>query len=290
MVEKQDRTVSDLRELRTIVVKNLNTVGKLETAVRELSRTVSTKDRANGLKPIITTLIIVFFIILSFFFYFRREATQHQGTIELMKRQEEYLKKDLKEMKEKFFDMENSDIQAYNLYITLKEGSPDKAFKMYGKFNLTALSRLERLVIDHEVSLIRQKAAVDKYEEAMTLFRRKSYQAAVARFKESLDISSTGDHIATLFYQTALSQYRMKEYNKAAITFERFLFINTKNGFERDKAELLLGVCFERLKQYVRAINFYKQTLKDNKYSRFKPTIRDRIKILQKRIEKSEIQ
>jgi len=82
----------------------------------------------------------------------------------------------------------------------------------------------------------------------------------------------------------------MKEYNKAAITFERFLFVNTKKGFERDKAELLLGVCYERLKQYERASNFYRQVLKDNKYSRFKPTIRDRIKILRKKIEKAELQ
>ena len=290
MEEKRDRTASDLRELRTIVVKNLNTVGKLETAVRELSRAVSVKERHNDRRPIITMFVIVFFIVVSFFFYFRREVVQHKDKIEIMTRQEDYLKKDLKEMKEKFFDMENSDIQAYNLYVTLKEGTPDKAFKMYGKFNLTALSRLERLVVDYEVSLIRQKAAVEKYEEGMTLFRRKSYQAAVVRFKESLDISSTGDHIANLFYLTSLSQYRMKEYNKAAITFERFLFINTKNGYERDKAELLLGVSYERLKQYERASNFYKQALKDNKYSRFKPTIRDRIKILRKKIEKSEIQ
>jgi len=129
MEEKRDRTASDLRELRTIVIKNLNTVGKLETAVRDLSRAVSAKERQNDRRPLITMLVIVFFIIVSFFFYFRREVVQHKDKIDIMERQEEYLKKDLDEMKEKFFDMESSDIQAYNLYVALKEGAPDKAFK-----------------------------------------------------------------------------------------------------------------------------------------------------------------
>ncbi len=287
--QKGSRLASDVRELRTMVVRSLNTVGKLESAVRELSRAVSLKEQKSDRRPLVTVTVVVILIITSFFFYFRREVTHYKETIAIMTRQEEYLKKDLTEMKKKFFDMENNDIQAYNLYVALKEGTPDAAFKMYGKFNLSSLSRLERLVIDHEVSLIRQKAATKKFEEGVTLFRRKSYQAAITRFKESLDISSTGEHISKLFYLTALAQYRMKDYNKAAITFERFLFVNTKKGFERDKAELLLGVCYERLKQYDRAVNFYKQVLKDNKYSRFKPTIRDRIKILTKKLERANL-
>ena len=139
-------------------------------------------------------------------------------------------------------------------------------------------------MIDNEVNLIRQKAALIKFEKANSLFQRKSYEAAIQKFNESLKISSTGDHIPTLFYNTALSQYRLKQYDKAAITFDRFLFVNTEKGFFKDKAELLLGVCYEKIKQFDRAMNFYNKVLSDNKYHRFKPTIKARLKIIEGKV------
>jgi len=136
------------------------------------------------------------------------------------------------------------------------------------------------------LSVCFQKAAIIKFEEGKSLFRRKSYEAAINKFNESYKISATGDHISTLFYNSALAQYRLKQYDKAAITFDRFLFINTKNGFEKDKSELLAGVCYEKMKQYDRAVQFYNNVLSENKHSRFTPTIRDRLKILRKKILK----
>jgi tetratricopeptide (TPR) repeat protein len=82
--------------------------------------------------------------------------------------------------------------------------------------------------------------------------------------------------------------YRAEETEKAAIAFERFLFVNTEKGFTKDKAELLLGVCYEKMKQYDRAINFYRQVIQDNKASRYRPTIRDRMRNIEKKIEKQK--
>ncbi|MBO4441831.1 hypothetical protein J5834_06900, partial [bacterium] len=188
------------------------------------------------------------------------------------------------------YSIENGDIKAYNLYLALKEGDPDYAFKLYGEFNLSSLSRLERTIIDNETSLIKQKAAIKKYEEGDVLFKRKSYEAAVDKFKESLDISSTGDHIPTMFYLTSMAYYRLKDYNKAAIAFERFLFINTKKDFQKDRAELLLGVCYEKMNQLERAKNFYIQSMTENRHNRYYPTIRDRLANIEKKLAKQQQQ
>jgi len=277
---------NDIREIRKVVIQNLNSVHSLESLIKTISKSLSKRENSDSRKIYILMIALGVIIILAFYFYFSTEVSRYKDKMELMMGQQQYLKKDIKELKEKLFAIENNDIKAYNLYIALKEKEPEEAIKQYGNFNLSVLSRLERLSIDHEVNLIRQKAAVIRYNEGNSLFKRKSYQAAISKFRESLKISSTGDHISTLFYQTAMAQYRLKLYDKAAITFERFLFVNTEQGFTNDKAELLLGVCYDKMKQYDRALNFYKQVLIENKYTRFKPTIKDRIKILQKKLFK----
>jgi len=286
--DKKENQLDDIKEIRKLVIRALNSVNGLESAINQISGKVNRKEQTEANKFSISFVILGIIIILAFYFYFKTEVSSYSEKYFILDQHQEYLKKEIEELKEKLITIENNNIKAYNLYLTIKEGDPDKAFKIYSDFNLSALSRLERLVIDSEISLIRQKAALKKFEEGETLFKRKSYEAAVERFGESLDISTTGEHIPTLFYLTALSHYRLKDYNKAAITFERFLFVNTKRGYEKDKAELFLGVSYERMRQYERAKNYYIQVLKENRYNRYHPTIRDRIKILEKRLEKQE--
>jgi tetratricopeptide (TPR) repeat protein len=286
--KKKEHQLDDIKEIRKLVIRSLNSVNGLESAINQISQKVSRKDQGEANKFYFSFVLLGIIIILAFFFYFRAEVSSYSEKYNLLEQHQQYLKKEIEDFKEKLITIENNNIKAYNLYLTLKEGNPDKAFKMYSGFNLSALSRLERMVIDSEMSLIRQKAALNKFEEGETLFKRKSYGAAIERFDESLEISTTGDHIPTLFYLTALSYYRTKNYNNAAIAFDRFLFVNTKKGYEKDKAELLLGVSYERMRQYERARNFYVQVLKENRYNRYHPTMRDRIKLLEKRIEKQE--
>ncbi len=284
--DKKNAQLDDIKEIRKLIIRSLNSVNSLESTVGQIAGKINRKDQSETNKFYISFILLGVIIILAFFFYFRTEVTSYKEKYDILELHQDYLKREIEELKEKLITIENNNIKAYNLYLTLKEGNPERAFEMYKDFNLSALSRLERLVIDSEMSLIKQKAALKKFEEAKTLFRRKSYEAAVERFNESLDISTTGNHVPSLFYLTALSHYRMKDYNKAAITFERFLFVNTERGYEKDKAELLLGVSYERMRQYERAKNFYIQVLEENRHNRFHPTLRDRIKLLERRLEK----
>ncbi len=280
---------NEIKEIRKLIINNLNTVHSLEASIKAIDKNIKEKESDGG-KVFLLAALLGVVIILAFFFYFKAEVNSRAERINLMAKHEEYMKKEIESLKEKLFTVENNDIKAYNLYIAFKEGEPDQAIKMYRSFDLSALSRLERLVIDSEMNLIRQKAAVKKFEEGDTLFKRKSYDAAVAKFNESLKISSTGEHVPTLFYKTALSQYRMKQYDKAAITFDRFLFLNSEKGFMKDKSELLLGVCYEKMKQYDRAINFYNRVLIENPRSNFRPTIKDRMKILRRKLSRQQLE
>lgn len=284
----QQQQLSDIKEIRKLVVQSLNVANALDISLRALNTKVNQKDKSELNKSFFLLVLLGVVIVLSFFFYFRAEVTHFKEKLGTAAKQNEYLQKDIKELKDRLATSENTDIKAFNLYLAFKEGDPDQAIKRYAEFNLSALSRLERFVIETEVNLIKQKAAINKYEEGVTLFNRKSYLAAVERFEESLKISGVGKHVPSLFYYTSTAYYRANEIEKAAIAFERFLFVNTEKGLTKDKAELLLGVCYERMKQYERAVNFYQQVLKDNKYSRFGPTIRDRMRNLQKKIEKQK--
>ena len=278
--------LDDSREIRRLMTHIMNNQNSLDAAIKEISRKVNTKEQNQATRYFVTFVILGIIIILSFFFYFRSQSMNYANQSRIREEHNKYLEKEVDELKNKIFSMENNDIKAYNLYLALKEGDPDNAFKLYREFNLSALSRLERTIIDNETSMIKQKAALQKYDEGETLFKRKSYEAAIDRFRESLDISSTGDHIANLFYLTALSYYRMKDYNKAAIAFERFLFIYTKKDLPKDRSELLLGVCYKKMNQLERAKNFYEQSMRDNRHNRFFPTIRDRVKNIEKKMEK----
>ncbi len=279
---------SDIRELRKLVVQSLNTINMVDAGLRQVAAKVSQKDRSDLNKSFFLLVLLTVVIVLAFFFYFRSEVRHVSENLATSRKQNENLQKEIRELKDRIVAAENTDVKAFNLYLAFKEGDPDQAIKMYSEFNLSALSRLERYVIETEVNLIRQKAALKKYEEGMTLFDRKSYRAAVERFEESLKISGVGKHVPSLFYYLSLAHYRSGEVEKAAIAFERFLFVNTEKGLMKDKAELFLGVCYERMKQYDRAINFYRQVLQNNKYSRYAPTIRDRLRALQKKIEKQD--
>ena len=282
------QSLDDIKEVRRLMTHITNNQGSLSSDIQEIKRKINTKEQNQATRYFVTFVILGIVIILSFFFYFRSQAANYENQSRIREEHNKYLEKEVNELKEKIFSMENNDIKAYNLYIELKEGDPANALKRYGDFNLSALSRLERTIIDNETSMIKQKAALKKYEEGETLFKRKSYEAAVDRFKDSLDISSTGDHITNLFYLTALSYYRMKDYNKAAIAFERFLFINTKKDLPKDRSELLLGVCYEKMNQLERAKNFYEQSMRENRHNRFFPTIRDRVKNIEKKMEKQK--
>lgn len=282
------RSADDIKEIRTLVMRSINNQSSIDAAIKEINQKVNKKEVGETNRFFVTFIILVIITVLSFFFYFRAEVVKVTEKYDILDQHNEYLEKEVTELKEKLFSLENNDIKAYNLYLALKEGDPDHAFRLYGEFNLSALSRLERLVIDKETSLIKLKAATKKFEEGEILFKRKSYETAVDKFRESLEISSTGDHIPDLFYLTSLSHYRMKDYNKAAIAFERFLFINTKKGYHKDRAELLLGVCYEKLNQWERAKNFYVQSMKDNRYNRYYPTIRDRLRNIERKLEKQK--
>ena len=283
---ERQQSLDDSREIRRLIMYMTNRQNNIESALNEINRKINTKEQSQATRYFVTFIILGIVIILSFFFYFRSQTANYENQSNIREEHNKYLEKEVAELKDKIFSMENNDIKAYNLYIALKEGDPDNAFKLYKEFNLSALSRLERTIIDNETSMIKQKAALQKYEEGETLFKRKSYEAAIDRFKDSLDISSTGDHISNLFYLTALSYYRMKDYNKAAIAFERFLFIYTKKDLPKDRSELLLGVCYEKMNQLDRAKNFYEQSMRENRHNRFFPTIRDRVKNIEKKMEK----
>ena len=284
--EKKEHALDDIKEMRKLIMRSLNSVSSLDASIKDIGKKINSRDQGEANKFYAAVALLGLVIILAFYFYFRTKVVTISERYDLLQKQNEYLKKEISDQKEKLAAVENNDIKAYNLYLALKEGEPDQAFKLYREFNLSALSRLERMIIDGETSLIKQKTAVNKFEEGNILFNRKSYEAAIDKFKESLEISSSGDHVPNLFYVTSLCYYRMKDYNKAAISFERFLFVNSKKDFQKDRAELLLGVCYEKMNQPDRAMNFYAQVLKDNRYNRYYPTIRDRYKNLSKKLEK----
>lgn len=285
-VEKKEHSLDDIKEMRKLLMRSMNSFSSLDASIKDIGKKINSKDQGEANKSYIVITLLALIIILAFFFYFRAKVVTISEKYDLLEKQSEYFKKEIAEQKEKLSAVENNDIKAYNLYLALKEGEPDQAFKLYREFNLSALSRLERMIIDGETSLIKQKTAVKKFEEGNILFNRKSYEAAIDKFKESLEISSSGEHVANLFYLTSICYYRMKDYNKAAISFERFLFVNTKKDFQKDRAELLLGVCYEKMNQVDRAKNFYLQVMKDNRYNRYFPTIRDRYKNIEKKLEK----
>lgn len=287
---KPDDQLSDIKEVRRLMQHTINTLNKLDAGMADINRRVNRRDHGENTRFFATFIVLTVVIILAFFFYFRSATANYSDRYAVLEQHKNYLQKEVADLKEKISAIENGDIKAYNLYLALKEGDPDYAFKLYGEFNLSSLSRLERTIIENETSLIKQKAAIKKYEEGDVLFKRKSYEAAVGKFKESLDISSTGDHVPTMFYLTSLAYYRMKDYNKAAISFERFLFINTKKDFQKDRAELLLGVCYEKMNQLERAKNFYIQSMKENRYNRYYPTIRDRLANIEKKLAKQQQQ
>ncbi|HRZ80175.1 MAG TPA: tetratricopeptide repeat protein [bacterium] len=284
--EKKEHTLDDIKEMRKLIMRSLNSVSSLDASIKDIGKKINSRDQGEANKFYAAIALLGLVIILAFYFYFRTKVVTISERYDLLQKQNEYLKKEISDQKEKLAAVENNDIKAYNLYLALKEGEPDQAFKLYREFNPSALSRLERMIIDGETSLIKQKTAVKKFEEGNILFNRKSYEAAIDKFKESLEISSSGDHVPNLFYITSLCYYRMKDFNKAAISFERFLFVNSKKDFQKDRAELLLGVCYEKMNQPDRAMNFYAQILKDNRYNRYYPTIRDRYKNLYKKLEK----
>ncbi len=285
--QKESLHDSDIRELRKLVINNLNSIHSLEASFKNVEKVLLKKGvSSEETKSFVLVVMLGIVIVIAFFFYFRAESARYQDKISILTKQEKFIKTELTEIKERMSEMENNDIKAFNLYITLKEGEPDKAMKMYEDFNLSALSRLERLLIDTEMNVIKLKAALKKFSDGKNLFKIKSYEAAVSKFDDSLKISQTGDHIPELFYFTAISQYRQRQFDKAAITFDRFLFVNREKGLTKDKAELLLGVCYEKMKQYDRALNFYHQVLRDNRLSSFRPTIIDRIKIMEKKLMK----
>ena len=286
----QGQNLGDIKELRKLVVQSLNVIHSLDASMRTVTAKVSQKDRAEVNKSFFLLVLLALVVVLAFFFYFRAEVTHYQEKLASSQKQDEFLQKEIKELKDRIAAAENTDVKAFNLYLAFKEGDPDQAIKMYSEFNLSALSRLERYIIETEVNLIKQKAAIKKYDEGMTLFDRKSYLAAVEKFNDSLKISGIGKHVPNLFYMMSTAYFRAGETEKAAIAFERFLFVNTEKGLTKDKAELLLGVCYEKMKQYERAVNFYRQVLNDNKASRFRPTIRDRLVSLEKRLEKQKQQ
>ncbi len=285
---EQGKTASDIKELRKLVIQSLNTINAVDSGLRNVAAKVNQKDKSELNKSFFLLVLLAVVVVLAFFFYFRAEVTHFKEKLATAQKQNEYLQKETKELKDKIAATESTDIKAFNLYLAFKEGDPDQAIKQYGEFNLSALSRLERFVIETEVNQIKQKAALKKYDEGMTLFDRKSYLAAVEKFDESLKISGIGKHVSSLFYYMSMAYYRANETEKAAIAFERYLFINTEKGLAKDKAELILGVCYERMKQYDRAVNFYRQVLQDNKYSRFGPTIRDRLRNILKKLEKQK--
>ena len=283
-----NKNIKDIEEIRKLIIQNLNLSKSVAASMKSISDKIGNKEQSETLKTLIVTIGFSIVVIVAFFFYFKAEVSYTKDKLSLVKKQTKYLKKDIEEQKNKLATIENNNIKAYNLYITLKEGDPAKALQMYNKMDLSTFSRLERMIVDNKINMIRQKAALKKFEEGNTLFNRKSYEAALKKYKESLEISSTGEHVPKIFYNMALAFYRLKQYSKAAITFERFLFVNTKKSFEKDKAELLEGVCFEKMKQFIRAVNFYTQILKENKLHRFKPTIRDRLKRLLKKLQKQK--
>lgn len=287
---KSEGQLSDIKEIRRLMQHTINTMNKLDAEMADINRKVNRRDHGENTRFFATFVVLAIVIILAFFFYFRSTAANYSDRYAVLEQHNNYLQKEVADLKEKIYSIENGDIKAYNLYLALKEGDPDYAFKLYGEFNLSSLSRLERTIIDNETSLIKQKAAIKKYEEGDVLFKRKSYEAAVDKFKESLDISSTGDHIPTMFYLTSMAYYRLKDYNKAAIAFERFLFINTKKDFQKDRAELLLGVCYEKMNQLERAKNFYIQSMTENRHNRYYPTIRDRLANIEKKLAKQQQQ
>lgn len=283
-----DRQKNGENELKKIASNTYNTVNSLKTNVETILQRVSERESKENKNLLVVTVVFTLIIITSFFFYFRSESSNLREQLERQMKHNEYLANDLENMKKKMQDAEDSNIKAHNLYIALQKGEPDEALMMYNDFNLSSLSRLERLVIDNKARLIKEKAALKRYKQGMTLFNRKSYKSAITNFEESLEMSSTGEHVPALFYHMGLSQYRLKEYSKAAITFDRFLFVSPEKGFTYDKAELLLGICYEKMKQYTRAVNFYKQVLSDQKLHRFRPTIEERIKILLKKAGSTE--
>lgn len=281
--------INDIKEIRKLIIQNLNTLNSVEVSLKTITQNVTKKDRTEANRTFVMMILLGIVIITAFFFYFRSEVTRYKEKLANEIKLEEQLRKDIKELRDKVTESENNNIKAYNLYLALKEGDQDSAVKMYGDFNLSSLSRLERFIIEGQVNMIKQSVAMKKFEEGQTLFNRKSYLSAVEKFNESLAVSSTGKHIPTLFYLSSMSYYRVKDFSKAAISFERYLFVNTEKGLTRDKAELMLGVCYEKMKQYDRAVNFYNRVLTSSKNFSYKPTIRDRLKIMEKKLEKQRL-
>ena len=64
----------------------------------------------------------------------------------------------------------------------------------------------------------------------------------------------------------------------------------SKKDFQKDRAELLLGVCYEKMNQLERAKNFYIQSMTENRHNRYYPTIRDRLANIEKKLAKQQQQ
>ncbi|WP_166382554.1 tetratricopeptide repeat protein [Polaribacter sp. 11A2H] len=102
---------------------------------------------------------------------------------------------------------------------------------------------------------IREKS---KYWEAETLYQLESPEEALAKFTAlKNELKSTGEDFKLIDYNIGYSNFTLKQYASAAISFENFLKKGSIEKDIKDDAYIRLGDSYFALRKYRNAINAY---------------------------------
>ena len=112
------QSLDDIKEMRRLMTHIMNNQGGIDAAIKEINRKINTKEQNQATRYFVTFILLGIVIILSFFFYFRSQSMNYANQSRIREEHNKYLEKEVSELKDKIFSMENNDIKAYSTEIS----------------------------------------------------------------------------------------------------------------------------------------------------------------------------
>ena len=117
---------------------------------------------------------------------------------------------------------------------------------------------------------IESKKAIDittkeraKYWEAETLYRLDSPKEALVKFTAlKKELKSNSEEFLLIDYNIGYSNFKLKDYTKAAVSFENFIKKDSLEKEIKDDAYIRLADCYFALRNYKTAIDTYSNVIK----------------------------
>ena len=90
-----------------------------------------------------------------------------------------------------------------------------------------------------------------QYEQALAMYNNRNYQQALSLFNQLLDKNVQNSLVDNCQYWKGECQYGMRDYNQAALEFQKVFVYDDSNKL--DDAQLKLGLCYKMLGDVERA-------------------------------------